>query len=140
MNNIYCLRSQASEGYVFTDVCHSICSTRGRRHQMHHGIGHMVRWGSGQPPPPGSEVNHLPPPVSKVNQFPNQGQRSTISPVAPGSWVNHPTQPGSEVNHLPRVKGQPPPHTYRNYSQWAGTTHPTGMHSCLFKIFVFCYF
>ena len=57
----------------------------------------------GQPPPlPGSEVNHSP----------TQGQRSTTSPS--------------------RVKGQQPPQvTYGSYGQWAGGTHPTGMHIVL---------
>ena len=45
--SFYRPRNEASEGYVFTGVCHSLCSGGGRWHQMHHGIGHMVtrgRW------------------------------------------------------------------------------------------------
>ena len=72
----------------------------------------------GQPPPPGSEVNHFPrvrgqpppPSWSEVNYLPPHGQRSTTSP----SW--------SEVNH------PHPPHqdTYGHYGQCTVGTHPTG--------------
>ena len=48
--------SEASEGYVFTGVCHSFCSTAG---------GGVVINTNGQPPPPpgpGQNVYPLPPP------------------------------------------------------------------------------
>ena len=42
-----------------------------------------------------------------------------------------PLPSGSEVNHLPQPPPPPPhQHTYLNYRQWAGGTHPTGMHPC----------
>ena len=94
---------------------------------MHHGIGHMVMreggpvlgGGRSQPPPPSQGQRSI--------TSPGQGQRSTTSPW-PGSKINHP---------LARVKGQPPPpqDTCRYYGQWAGGTHPTGMHSSLLKMF-----
>ena len=55
---IYCRPgSEASEGYVFTDMCHSYCPVEGVWHQMDHGIGHLpppfpIRPGTFYPPSP----------------------------------------------------------------------------------------
>ena len=169
-SHFYHPRSEASEGYVFTCTCQSLCSTRGETPNVFWDRSHGQRGGGkfnhlptphqgqrstttltrvrgqpppyqvhrstnpppirvrGQPPPspPGSEVNHLPtrfigqptpPPQSgsEVNHLPHhQGQRSTTSPTTrvrgqpppPGSKVNHLSPPGSEVNHLAPPPGQ----------------------------------
>ena len=62
--------SEASEGYVFTGVCHSLST--GGWHQMHHGIGHMIT------PHPMSHSPHHPmsPPIIQC------------SPTTPGTTVN----------------------------------------------------
>ena len=129
-------RSEASEGYVFTGVGHSLCSTRGCEQQL-------PPW-AGPPPPPWTGATSPPPG--------GQGQRSTTSPsqvqrsTTPPPWTGPPLPPpgqeqhlrppppprtgpplpppprsGSKVNHLPPPSG--------HYAQ-AGSTHPTGMYSC----------
>ena len=77
--NFYRPRSEASESYVFTGVCHSLHIWGGGEvwHQMHHGIGHRGEmevwpgWGGGggrclvrgddtSPCPPGSDLHPTP--------------------------------------------------------------------------------
>ena len=90
---------------VFTGVCHSVILGE-VLHQMHHGIGHMVRGGRGAD-------NTSPPPWEQVTTPPPLGTRS-----------QHLPPPTLEPGHNTSL---PPP---RDYAQ-AGGTHPTGMHSCL---------
>ena len=75
----YCPRSEASDGYVFTGVCHSVTERGGRV--------------KGQPPLPPARVKGQPPPPwpgSKVNHY----------HLRPGSKVNHPP-PAPPGQHLP---------------------------------------
>ena len=84
-------RSEASEGYVFTGVCYSVTEQGAEVwHQMHHGIGHMVRGRccpeggveTTPPPRPGSKIT-TPPPGQHLP--PGQGQRSQHLP--PPLWT-----------------------------------------------------
>ena len=128
-HNFYRPRSVASEGYVFTGVCHSFCSTRG---------GGGGRWSTPKdqvttpPPPPRTwtwDLVTTPPP-------PHLGHGHNTHPPPPhlGHGHNtHPPPPGTWSQHLPPS----PPPTWDmvttptpplDYAQ-AGGTHPTGMHS-----------
>ena len=91
----------------------------------------------GQPPPSPRQGERSPLTRVKGQPLPpGQGQRSTTYPW-PGSKVNpFSPQPGSKVNHLvnpgqpPPLDNTPPPSHHRNYGQYAGSMHPTGMHTC----------
>ena len=72
----------------------SVCPTRGRWHQMHHGIGHMVGGGG---PVKGERVGHNPPPPKpQMDTTPClQKDRSLIPPPdtpedRKGHWPLHP--------------------------------------------------
>ena len=61
--SFYRLRKEASEGYVFTDVCHSVTERgRGVTPNAYHGIGHMVTGGGQRSTTPPGQDHHLPPP------------------------------------------------------------------------------
>ena len=107
-------RSEASEGYDFTGVCHFSCG------------GGEVGSTKGRPPPPSRSQDprsqHLPSqPGSKVTTPPPSGQGQRSQHLPPARVKGHNTSP------LPglKVTTSPPGH----YAQ-AGGTHPTRMHSC----------
>ena len=96
------------------------------------------------PPGPGADT---PPPTPPPGPGTPPGTRYT--PPGPGTlpppWDQvHPPPPGTRYTpldqvHPPRTRYTPAPdaeHAER-YGQWAGGTHPTGMQSCWFHIFVF---
>ena len=148
-------RSEASEGYVFIGVCHSV---------IFRGEGGKVDNTKDQPPTPTRVKGHSTSPLARVkghNAYPpdqcqrsqhppspSQGQRSQHPPARvkgnstspwPGSKVTTPPLwPGSKVTTPPS----------QHYAQ-VGGTHPTGMHSCSslvlvllyvnLRLFMFCY-
>ena len=83
------------------------------------GPGHNIS------PPPGTRSQHLPPwTTAPTPTPPPSGTRSQHLP--PPLWTTAPTPPlgpGHNTSPLPP------------YGQWAGGTHPTGMHSCSNIIF-----
>ena len=113
-NNIACSRTflshfTASVAKVMFSQAPVILSLNrgGRWHQMHHGIGHG---GSGQPPPPDNTLSQRttppPPPPPADNTCPSPLDRTTTTTTLLGN------------QRTSRCR------------QWAGGTHPTGMHSC----------
>ena len=93
--------SEASEGYVFTGICHSVTKQGEMWHQMHHGIGHMVtgRGGDGQrsttPPDrthPPTRLDHHPPgkhlPPYLDNTSPPPPDNTSLPIIHTGSTVN----------------------------------------------------
>ena len=99
--------SEASEGYVFTGVCHSVTEQGGRWHQMHHGIGHMVtgrRWSAqGEMVCPGGEWTSPSPPPGQDHHLcpPGQGQRSQHPPLDRATTSPSPTGQGQRSQHPP---------------------------------------
>ena len=154
--HFYRPRSEANDGYVFTGVCHLFCPMREEgtptaSWDRFHGQRGVVlsrgggRWscqegGGGQrsttpldritsphqersltwPPPPPCPLWTGPPPLDR-----------TPPPERSLTWP--PPPPPHRKGHWPDHLSPPPPHThttYGNYGQWAGSTHPSGMHSC----------
>ena len=115
-------RSKASEGYVFTGVCHSFCSTGGGGGSGQHQWSTTTSPGPGQniypPPPPGPDQNIYPPP-------PRDQVRTSTPPPGPGQNIYPLPPPGTRYEHLPPFPLPP----LRDYTP-AGGTHLTGMHSC----------
>ena len=96
-------RSEASEGYVFTGVCHSV-TERGQGRWATPMVNHF---------PLQDQVRHLPPPRDQVRTStpspPGPGQN--IYPPPPRTRSEHlppPLPPGTMSEHLP-----PPPETTR---------------------------
>ena len=101
---------------VFTGICLSNKGGGGGQHQR----SNTPPWPGSKvtTPPPGSKVT-TPPPGSKVIT-PPPGSKVITPPLARVKGHNTSPRPGSKVTT--------PPHP-RHYAQ-AGSTHPTGMHSC----------
>ena len=125
--NFYRPRSEASEGYVFTGVCHSVTDWGG-------GGGGQHQWSTTSPP--GTRSEHLPPPppgqVRTSTPSPRDQVRTSIPPPGPGQNIYPlPHTPETRSEHLP-----PPPllgtRSEREYRQ-AGGTHPTGMHYFVYR-------
>ena len=93
-------RSKASEGYVFTGVCHSVTAWRG-------GGG---RWATPMVNPPWDQVRTSTP----------WDQVGTSTPPPPGTRSEHLPPPD-------QVRTSTPPS--REHRQ-VGCMHPTGMHAC----------
>ena len=114
--NFYRPRSEESEGYVFTGVCHSVTNRGEVLHQLHHGIGHMVGEGEGeegsaQHLPPGPGHNTSLPPRTR-SQHPPQNQFTTPhSPLGPGHNTSPPPPDQVTTPPSPRTRSQhlPPP-------------------------------
>ena len=132
MFDYYRPRSVASEGYVFTGVCHSFCSTLGGEVVNTKGPG----YNTSLPPQDETRLQHLPPRMRPDynTSLPPSRMRPGYNTSLPPRWDQVTTPPppgpghGSWSQHLP----PPPP---RDYAQ-AGGTHPTGMHPCFkFKCF-----
>ena len=127
-----------SEGYVFTGVCHSFCSTGGggvgRSQHLPPGQHSPLGPGHNTSLPPGTRSQYLPPPGTWSQHLPSPGTQSQhLLPPGPGHNTSLP--PGTRSQHLPPLPpgpghntSLPPP---RDYAQ-AGGTHYTGMHSCSF--------
>ena len=101
----YCPRSEASEGYVFTGVCHSVIFGGGRwatpMATSPPGPGQNI-----YPLPPGTRSEHLPPPHPGPGQniYPPPRTRSEHLPPLPG--------PGQKMYPLPpwdQVRTSTPP-------------------------------
>ena len=108
-------RSEPSEGYVFTGVCHSFCSTKGEV------CSTKGLWTTPPSPPPGPGHNTSPPwdqvttppslPRDQVTTPPSLPTPGTRSQHLPSLWT---TPPSPSRQHLP-PPGQhlPPPWTMR---------------------------
>ena len=151
-------RSEASEGYVFTGVCHSVIF-RGGREVGDHGPGHNtpppdLDMGPGHntplPPGPGHGTwsQHLPPPPGTWTW---DLVTTPPSPPPPWTWdlvTTPPSPPPLEHGHGTWSQHLPPPRPPlsppldldmgpghntslppRDCAQ-AGGMHPTGIHSC----------
>ena len=126
------------QGTIFAPVCHSV-----------HG-------GAGTPPPPGRYTPpgqvHLPWEVHHPGRYPLPGRYTPWAGTP--RQVHHPWQVQPPQVHPPRqvppLAGTPPAGTHPGmYTPWAGTlpsptdsqgagsTHPTGMHSCLISLYNF---
>ena len=124
-------RSEASEGYVFTGVCHTFCSTGG-------GGGGQHQWSTTSPPRTRSE--HLSPPGPSQNIYPlppprTRSRTSTPPPTLPRDQVRTSTPsaplpspgPGQNIYPLPlgtrseHLPPSPPPRLHaggRYASYW----------------------
>ena len=118
ISNIYHLRTEASEGYVFTGVCHSFCSTGRGRCCNTKGLWttppsppqdqvttpqHPPPGPGGQhPPPPGTWSQHPPPP-------PGPGHNTPLLPPGPGHNTPLPPGPDGQQHPPPGPGGQHPP-------------------------------
>ena len=106
-------RSEASEGYVFTGVCHSFCSTGGG------GGGVATPKASGQHPPWDQVTNtHLPPPT--------WSQHPPPSPLGHGHKT--PSLPWDQLDNTPLPPGMvttpPPPQTWSQHQRSLDITPP----------------
>ena len=112
-----------------------ILSTRGGGvvwHQMHHVIGHMVTWGQ----VPGLMGGVGPGPTPRVPGYlvlpPHQTRH--LPPCDHVTYhmmhlmSHHPSTRVGTWSHPPSDQA---PSLHPNNGQWAGDTHPTGMHSCV---------
>ena len=124
---------EASEGYVFRGVCHSLCPTRGGGRRW--SSTPMARM-STPSPGPGQNVYPLPPPGPGQNVYPlppprDHDRMSTPSPPRTRSECLPPPSPPRPGQN---VYTPPPPRDlgHADYTQ-AGGTHPTGMHRWLLK-------
>ena len=111
MHSCYRPRSEASEGYVFTGVCHSFCSTGGGGvggwHQRSQHLPLPLGTRSQHLPPPGTRSQHLPPPGTRSQHFPPPGTRSQhLSP--PRDQVTTPPSPPLEPDHNTSLPPPPP--------------------------------
>ena len=94
--------SVASEGYVFTGIC--LFNSRGEVwHQMHHGIGHMVRGGG----PVQGGVDNTSPQEEKVIDLPPSPLDNT-SPVDTTALGQHLPR-GQNLPQEGKVIDLPPP-------------------------------
>ena len=102
--NFYRPRSEASEGYVFTGVCHSVTKWGGG--------GGQHQW-STTCPPPGPGQNIYPPrgPGQNIYPLPPRTRSEHLPPLPPGPGQNiyPPPPPETRSEHLPPPIYPPPP-------------------------------
>ena len=116
---LYRPRSEASEGYVFTGVCHSFCSTGGGGGGGRGGVQHQR---STTPPP---DNTSLPPRVQFTTPpYLPPGPGHKTSPLGPGHNTSPPPPGPGHNTFLPPPLGPghntsppPPPGTMRRHKQ-----------------------
>ena len=129
-------RSEASEGYVFTGVCHSVIFGGGGGQHQWSTTSPWDQVRTSTPPPPTWDLVTPPrPPLPGTWSL-----QPPPPPPPPGTWSLHPappptwdlvTPPPPPTWDLGLGHSTPPPGEYKQ----AGGTHPTGMHSCLWKCY-----
>ena len=117
--------SEASEGYVFTGVCHSLCSTRGDLSSRGFCLNTYF-WGR----PPKYIFRQTPQECRTAPRKADLPERQTLREGRP-----HPQRTDDPTPPPPPRKGRPPEEENREYGQWAGGTHPTGMHPCYYHYY-----
>ena len=100
-------RSEASEGYVFTGVCHSV-TERGGEGGVNQGLSHNTSL------PPGTSSQHLPPSLPPGPGHNTSPPRDLVTTPPPGTWSQHLPPPRTWSQHLhpplgPGHNTSPPP-------------------------------
>ena len=106
-----CFYRPRSEGYVFTGVCHSICSTGrggGGWHQMHHGIGHMVTGagGGGQSSTTSPRTGPTTPPWTGTTTPPDRDHPPWIGTTTTTPWTGTTIHPPAYIQEPRSISGR----------------------------------
>ena len=107
-----------SEGYVFTGVCHSFCSTGGGgegggQHQRSQHLPPLPpRDQVTTPPPPGTRSQYLPPPQDQVTT------PLSLPLLGPGHNTSLPPPPGTRSQHPPSPLGPGHMHACMRYTSY----------------------
>ena len=127
--------TKLGQGNIFTSVCQEFCPQGGRVSASVHAGIHPL----GADIPPGADTPpEQTPPQSRHPRSRHSPRADPPEQTLPQSRPPRVDTPQEQTTPLPPPRADPPPPGKQTaaYGQRAAGTHPTGMHSCYFWIYL----